>query len=52
MNERITLSVAVFDRILGVISQRPYAEIAALIAAIQKDARPLSDKTSVLSDLN
>ncbi len=56
---RISLSVALLDRILGLLAQRPYAEVAPLIQAIQKDVVPLpapvvpnAQVSAVLHELN
>ncbi len=54
MNDRVTVSVAIFDRMLSVIGQRPFTEVAQLMQIIQKDVKPLSTdiRPSVLNELN
>lgn len=42
MSERVTVSVEVLNRVLGVLSQRPYAEVANIITEVQQDVRPVA----------
>ena len=37
MSERVTISSDVLNKVLAVLQQMPYAQVAGLIAAVQSD---------------
>jgi hypothetical protein len=41
-NERVTVSTEIMNKALGVLSQRPYMEVAGIISELQADVRPIA----------
>ena len=39
--EKVTISTEVLNKVLNVLAQRPYAEVANIIDEVQKDVTPL-----------
>lgn len=41
MNDRMTVSTEMLNKVLNVLAQRPYAEVAQVINELQQDIKPI-----------